>query len=267
MNTRSTVNAVQVTLTRLDKFGATMPKAVRQKLDDGIEHARAALAWRPSEAGDLTEHVYAALVAGRDPGTDERVQRALLTDRLLTIRELVYVRAGQHLAALVHDHLEQIVDAMDAAYQQHAVEPLSRARETLGACGIDRPDTDPALVLKQGPQAAAAWATVLSAVDAHRQIVTAYTQFRAPVGIGAGADSMFLYLDPGDLDLIAVRNLGSQPHPWAALNAGCQLSITTPAGAVERQNRAAELTARATAERADAFVREYKRTHGVGVVA
>ncbi|MGI9083747.1 MAG: hypothetical protein ACR2FE_00470 [Aeromicrobium sp.] len=242
MNPRNVANAVQSTLGLLDKLGGKVPADTRKSLDEGIEHARAVIEWRPTDDGDAAELAYAALADGRDPSTDKDVQKAVLARQIIEMQPDVNRRAGEHLAEQVRDHLEAIVAGLDGAYQQHVASPLTEVHEVLTPKGIADPDTDPTVVLSQGPDAAAAWASMASAVELHARLSNAYFGLCGAIGVNVNTDKVFTWLEPADADLAKVRSLRSNPHPMKVIDAGMKLGLTTPSGAGERMKRAVSNT-------------------------
>lgn len=248
----------------LDNYGASLDKATDQAITRAMDDARAASDWqRPDETPGLVEAAYTALVAGRDPSTDKAVLAAVAGDRVEDLRIAVTNHAGTRLIAAVVELLPGIVAGLDGAYQTHVVEPLTKSAETLEARGITAPDTDPKIVLTSGPAASAAWSTMQAAAEEHARILNAYKLLRATANL-PDPEAVMLWADPGELDLLAVRNLHhrNRPHPWTAHRAGMRLALATPTEALARQRGAAERTTEAAEAdqrtRREGFVRAFK---------
>jgi hypothetical protein len=251
--------SITATLAAVDKYGGKVDKAARTAIEAGIAHADRAATWQPDGAAPAAA-IYAAVVADRDPLADPAVAAALLAQQVEATRPAVVHQAAAALAELVHDHLDAIVAGLAAAYDVTVARPLADVHAALAPLGL-RHDSDPGVVLRAGPAASAAAAGIATAVAAHARLVGIYGSLRVDANIMAGSDLALIWIDPGPLSLVDVRALGRSPHPLAVLEAGAALAITTPDGALERQNRAADRDQAKAADRLkaehDAAVRRY----------
>lgn len=249
---RQISHTLTTTLVAIEKLGGKIVPAVRKKIDAALADVRRVETWRP-EGGNLRDAVLAALAAGKDPAADGAVLHAIVGERVFEAREAVTETASRALADVVREHLDALVDAFRKPYRE-AADRLTEARTVLAGCGIGY-GTEPAVILKAGPEAAAAWAAATAALAVLNKIQSQLGSLFVVVGVSLAEPSL-AWFDPVDLDLYEVRALGRPAHPWQVLDAGATLELGSPAQCLDRMQRAAEaVEAKAEKARRDAAQR------------
>lgn len=218
----------------------TIPADIRRDLDKAmnvIDRAESATFDGPT----IGEAVTAALMAERNPVTDNAVQLAIVRDRLQstqTISQIVGTATGTLYDATLK-HLDRIVEVFKPVFNK-AGETFTEAVEQLTAAGITKLDGTGGSNL----DLARANIQAREAAEIMQEIGGATGSLLVAVGRlnGTPLGTKVNRIDTGDTPAVEILNtLQHSSNPWDAVVAGYTISLATPTETDDRAAHAYEI--------------------------
>lgn len=239
-------------------LGAELPEPVTQSIQNVEALTTAAAAVNVPTAEDIHEAAADAILEGRNPFEDQRVQ-ALAAARSFSdsgaLQQGINGVAYNRVIAAFTAHADELVDTLKKEVDAAGAK-LTAAHAILGE--VDLKDTETILAL--GPKAAEAWIDAKAANTTIDRLLTGWywladlTRFASP--------SLSPTFRLADLDIDTIQAIGRKANAWAIVKAGGTIDLATRATAKERERRySAGLKAQA-AERDSATQAAVRRKYG-----
>lgn len=216
--TRSHIAAVRGALAAI---GKTFPKPVLDALEEHDRIKAAAREFTPATEDQIADAVATALLADRDPATDENVRRLLTASTLggnlaagygLNLEAPAMGRVVAALTATADTIIDALIGPADEAGRD-----LTQASDLLGD------QDDPAAIIRAGVAAVEAWTRAQKARKIIATIDAGWYALASLSGFDTSQNTPVLRITPASLDLI--EKVGRRADAWAVVRAGGVISL------------------------------------------
>lgn len=229
----------------LKHLNIALPKAVTDAIELAAKANAAADGIQKPPSGLLGAAIAAALIAGRDPGSDKEVMRLCTLEAILaTAGPSVRAWGLDRITAALTEHADAMLESWRAE-SVTAGENLTAAFDLVGDIEFSESEA----FLRVGPEGAQAWANARTAADTLKNLAQAWAALAELTHFGSVGGYPVLRL--AELDADTLDKVGRTADAWTLVRSGARIELADRTTMPERLAHIALDRAERTQNQAD----------------